>query len=177
MNFRTFMALCLINVVINTDALTLNFTVTEKPIPGQCKKFHMDFRAETTCGYYWPNYFGWDLFGNETQDTFHHQQFYNFFVHFQLDCLRYNDINLNSRRLACAVLYPACIDVTDYPKGVNDQPMVQVAPPCRSLCLELRRVITPGAFQITECKAYLENCNDYPRPRDSNFLCVPPSFN
>ena len=69
----------------------------------------------------------------------------------------------NLHRLECAVLHPPCLNDT---KSDSNKPMVQVVPPCRSLCLEVFREI--GCYWLSL------GCIQFPKPRDVKFLCVPP---
>ena len=79
----------------------------------------------------------------DTLENFEHCFSYDFF---------YGE---NLKRLARSVLQPACIDVTT----VNDDhttSVVQVVPPCRSLCLEMKRAFNPLEIYTSQCAGYLK---------------------
>ena len=177
MGFRALLTLFFVNIYTHMNAKYLNFTITGKPIPGRCEKFQTKYSRwnYASCSEYWPSYFKWDLFGNEIVNGATVWQIQDTLESFEY-CFNYDFfIGENLKRLVCSVLQPACIDVTT----VNDDhttSVVQVVPPYRSLCLELRRAFNPLEIYTSQCAGYLENCNHYPRPRDSNFVCVPPVF-
>ena len=166
--------------VAYTYTIELNFSIIGQPITGRCVQYHKSYQESITiqhtlCNRFWTNYFGFNFFGTELKDPTPNSEILNYFYSFTV-CLKNPMINeRNILRLICSLLQPTCVDVTG-PSDVNKTSMVQVVPPCRSLCLELRRSIIPSKLPSSFCSVFLQNCYQYPRPRDSNFVCVPPVF-
>ena len=145
--------------------------ITGKPFPGRCinyPKGSLDPRPMACSMLSSTNSFERDLFGLK---KLYRNNVWNL-VH---NCLWPHH---NSFRFFCSLLWPVCLDVTKN-HVANHTSLVQLVPPCRSLCLEVARFIHQPDIHAESpypCPSDIFNCSAYAKPRDINFLCVPPVF-
>ena len=144
---------------ITSASLKLDFTISEKLHTGRCifnplcedskSMFCRWFQSSPL------NFVGEDLSINSTG------LYYRIFQRLERCCDFFQNSE-NVARLFESILFPPCVNIDD---GSKMDRKFQVFPPCRSLCLELNRACNPDWF----------DCKFFPRPRDTNFNCVPPT--
>ena len=71
------------------------------------------------------------------------------------------------RRFFCAINFPPCVDATED----ENEPMVQIFPPCQSLCREAK-----GQCRGNRSDKKFPACEHFARPKEVNRKCVPPAF-
>ncbi|XP_075259209.1 uncharacterized protein LOC142351033 isoform X2 [Convolutriloba macropyga] len=81
----------------------------------------------------------------------------------------------NFARFFCAATFDICVTEKNSTADMNDS-SVQIVPPCRSLCKSAQKTYMDYRRHDEEMEMMFEDCNDFPRPKDVNRLCVPPFF-